>query len=913
VTATFNEAVQATSVTVGSFVLKSSSGATVTAAVAYNSSTNTATLTPSSLLANSTTYTATLSGVTDAAGHVMASAFSWSFSTGPAPAVTSCTPASGATGVGVSSPVTATFNEGVQSSTISFTLESSSGSMVAATVAYNSSNDTATLTPSAALATSTTYTATVSGAQDTAGDSMSGSTTWWFTTDATPTTGAPTIIGETPASGATGVPVSTAMYGILSLTATFNQAVQPSTINFTLTTASGSSVATTFWYSDDTDTATLSPEATLANSTTYKATVSGAENSSGVAMSSPFSWSFTTTAASVTTPSVISTSPAINATSVDVATPIAVNFNEAVLGSSISSANFTLVNGSGTAVAATIIYADTGALHTATLTPTSALANSSTYTATISGVKDANGNTMIGSYTWSFVTDSGSSNISQLPLVYQSNLQYVGGFRVPDGTFGYTDFNYAGQGLAYDSADNSLFIAGDLNQSVAQISIPSSIVNSSNLSNLSTASVLQPLVDVFPLIPNTSNLGDGTWATKGPIDLGGFMIVNGQLVGTEYVNYDTSGTTDVTHFVFNSLNLSSPEASGMDEVGGITLGGGTISPSGAAGFYDGYMAPIPANWQSALGAPDLTGNCCLNIISRTSYGPAVFGFNPSNLSSSSTDTPTPYVYYTGSNPLGGWDLTNPLFNGNTSITGVFFVPNTRSVLFFGSVGTNSYGYGEASTFNDPYRTGKGNHSQNGDYAYQVWAYDANDFLAVADGKEQPWQLQPYAVWNLDFPQFDGWKGLGGVAFDPSTNQLFVTESGGDTQVAYSCLPVVQVYQLTLSQAAPAVQTSGVTLQVPTGLPSVALGNTSNTTNAVSTIAAPAVSSADSSPQTSLAGPVSQATTGSTTSRKRLNATLPPPSGTVSLLQLGSRGSIWTRYAKRKGLTNFKSPGSLMEP
>src|SRR5262249_52113816 len=80
----------------------------------------------------------------------------------PSPTVISETPVPGATGVSVSTQVTATFNEAVQSGTIGFTLTGGSGSTVAATVAYNSANYTATLTPSAALAYSTTYTATIS-------------------------------------------------------------------------------------------------------------------------------------------------------------------------------------------------------------------------------------------------------------------------------------------------------------------------------------------------------------------------------------------------------------------------------------------------------------------------------------------------------------------------------------------------------------------------------------------------------------------------------------------------------------------------------------------------------------------------------------------------------------------------------
>ena len=68
VTATFNQAVQASSITTTTFTLKNSSGTAVAATVAYNSSTDTATLTPSAALAYGTTYTATVSGAKNNAG-----------------------------------------------------------------------------------------------------------------------------------------------------------------------------------------------------------------------------------------------------------------------------------------------------------------------------------------------------------------------------------------------------------------------------------------------------------------------------------------------------------------------------------------------------------------------------------------------------------------------------------------------------------------------------------------------------------------------------------------------------------------------------------------------------------------------------------------------------------------------------
>ena len=67
---------------------------------------------------------------------------------------------------------------------------------MAGTVTYNSSNDTATLTPGSALAYATTYTATVSGAKDTVGDSMPVPFTWMFTTAA-----GPAVSSESPCAG----------------------------------------------------------------------------------------------------------------------------------------------------------------------------------------------------------------------------------------------------------------------------------------------------------------------------------------------------------------------------------------------------------------------------------------------------------------------------------------------------------------------------------------------------------------------------------------------------------------------------------------------------------------------------------------------------------------------------------------
>ena len=110
----------------------------------------------------------------------------------------------------------------------------------------------------------------------------------------TPLTSNITVSTTTPASGATGVSIDSAV------SATFNGAIDASTLNastFTLT-GPGGAVAGTVTYNASTDTATLTPSTALAYSTTYTATITtGVTDTSGNPLASSYSWSFTTAGA----------------------------------------------------------------------------------------------------------------------------------------------------------------------------------------------------------------------------------------------------------------------------------------------------------------------------------------------------------------------------------------------------------------------------------------------------------------------------------------------------------------------------------------------------------------------------------------------------------------------------------------
>ena len=111
------------------------------------------------------------------------------------PTINVRSPASGASGVATGANVTATFNEPMDSNTINGTnvqLRDPSNALVPATVSYSGANRRATLTPDAALQSSTTYTATVKGGplpdgvKDVAGNPLAADSTWSFTTAAPP-------------------------------------------------------------------------------------------------------------------------------------------------------------------------------------------------------------------------------------------------------------------------------------------------------------------------------------------------------------------------------------------------------------------------------------------------------------------------------------------------------------------------------------------------------------------------------------------------------------------------------------------------------------------------------------------------------------------------------------------------------
>jgi len=202
-----------------------------------------------------------------------------------------------------------------------------------------------------------------------------------------------------------------------AILATFSEAMTATTINtstFTLTGPGTTAVTGTVTYDPSGSVATFTPStpASLAASTLYTATITtGVKDLSGTAMANPYVWTFTTAAASNTTPpTVISTIPANLATNVPLNQIVSASFSKAMNPATINSANFTLQDASGNTVAGLLAYAAVG--NTLVFVPSANLVASTKYTATITtGVTDLSGNALVTAYPWTFTTVTTANTI----------------------------------------------------------------------------------------------------------------------------------------------------------------------------------------------------------------------------------------------------------------------------------------------------------------------------------------------------------------------------------------------------------------------------------------------------------------------------------------------------------------------
>jgi hypothetical protein len=333
VTAAFSKAMDAATLTTGSFTLACPAGTPVTGgSVAYLTAGSVATFTlPAGNLPVSTICTATITtAAKDTTGSALVNDFVWTFTTGATadvtkPRVTLTVPADLAGTAATNTAITAAFTEDMDPASIvtaSFTLTGPGGVAVtgaAVPVSYSVGSRIATFTPAAALAAGTTYTATIKGTgvaavTDLAGNALAGGLVsapnptvaadyvWTFTTAAAAAASPVSVLSTNPANAATVCANS-------SINATFTVPsglrMDPLTVTtgtFTVMDTTTSTSVTAASVSLDTPTgliATFTPLSSLIANHGYTATIKG--GATGVkdlaipanTMTSDKVWSFT--------------------------------------------------------------------------------------------------------------------------------------------------------------------------------------------------------------------------------------------------------------------------------------------------------------------------------------------------------------------------------------------------------------------------------------------------------------------------------------------------------------------------------------------------------------------------------------------------------------------------------------------
>jgi hypothetical protein len=365
------------------------------------------------------------------------------------------------------------------------------------------------------------------------------------------------------------------------------------------------------------------------------------------------------------------------------------------------------------------------------------------------------------------------------------DLSYIGAFRVPAAEFGISSLNYSEGPIAYDAADDSVYLVGHTyQQAVIEFAVPT-LVGGSMLGDLAMAAT--------PLQTFTSMLDRPPYQDADNIlnRIGGLALVPtgggaSALLVNAYEYYDAPGDNWLTTMV----------VSDADDMADADVGG-FHAFAGGAGHTSGWMSPVPAQWQGALGGPWITGaSSGIPIIGRTSVGPSAFAFDPADVvaataSAGAAALPTVRLLdYSLAEPLhadlSNSGLDNTLWTHLSRATYGVVIPATRTYLAIGYSGGHASGVGYKIT------------QDNGNLCGGYCAYEADDyvedFVRVRSGEIAASAVRPYA-WGA-FPVPFATNEIGGGSFDEATGHLFLTlQRADDGQGTYANPPLVAVWQL----------------------------------------------------------------------------------------------------------------------
>jgi len=381
----FSKPVNPLTVNGGSIQLTGGGTTAVADSISFSNNNQSVVLVPHAPLPDNTLMTLTIAGVTDVAGNVAATqTTTFTTGTGPdliAPSVVNANPFSGATNVAVNTPIMLQASEAIDPGTVNsntlFIQDDFTFQQVAGSTTVSADGRTINFLPSAPLPVSRTFSVffAFSGITDLAGNQLNCSVlcNYSFTTGTTTDVAAPSVVGVSPANGLTGVPINA------QVVIQFSEPVDDLTLGQITLSGGGGAVNVISRLSNANQTLTLVPVVPLNTNATYTVSVSGVQDLSGNALTSPVTTSFTTgTGADLTPATVTAVSPANGAAGVPTNGVMQLQFSKRVDPLTVNTGDF-LVFPQATfiPVPGTISVSADGL--TATFTPTAPLNPSTGY------------------------------------------------------------------------------------------------------------------------------------------------------------------------------------------------------------------------------------------------------------------------------------------------------------------------------------------------------------------------------------------------------------------------------------------------------------------------------------------------------------------------------------------------------
>jgi len=404
-----------------------------------------------------------------------------------------------------------------------------------------------------------------------------------------------------------------------------------------------------------------------------------------------------------------------------------------------------------------------------------------------------------------------------------SDLTWAGSFRLQRVTTeddSITQLGYSGRyaGMSLSTDGQRLFITSGPNQKIAEYQIPA-LVQSSTVSSLNTASIVQPFTYPFGAYTMSDLMNKASAPGPAGYEITGMKVVGSDLLITGFYFYD-AGPYQQYQVVKRPSNLSVSTPVISSQIGTIDN----------TRYWIGGIEEIPSAFRSTYSLPSHSiGRFGGSIEGSLSIGPAIAAFNPSLMTDKGsvtatkmaayplTDTPTTaqslayqFGYKSISYGLPGSppsvNSQNKWFTSGHSVqAGVAWIQSKPVVLFIGYIGIGSPWYDAGTQWHtdahfpafameDTWMT-HGNHCAP--YAQYVWAYTEAELGLVLTGAKQPWEALPYDVWPLPTTPYKQQPGeypwVGGVAHDPVNRKIYVAQPAKDIISDYVKWPIIDVY------------------------------------------------------------------------------------------------------------------------